>query len=296
MSKNLLDLSGKIDPSIIEILQTIADVAGQNKVKFFVVGAWARDMILSQGYGLQSTRMTEDLDLGVQVSGWDQYQQLVDGLIATGSFRANGRQLQRINHIDGFLIDIIPFGSLSDKNNYIGWPPDNKIAMNIMGFGEAYDHAQLVRLKDEPKLDIRVVSPAGLALLKLIVWRTGNPQRKQKDATDLAFIISKYTDAGNEKRLYSEFSDILENYEFDAELAGAYLLGLDISKIGKRTTLNFVVETLSQETCNDSKFNLVHDMIRNRMDTGELFDRVLNTLTTLKEGIGGSLSESKKHQ
>ena len=291
MSKSLLDLSEKIDPSIVEILQTIADVAGQNKIRFFVVGAWARDMILSQGHGLQSTRMTEDLDLGVQVSDWNQYQQLVDGLIATENFRANDRQGQRINYKDGFPVDIIPFGSLSDKNNDIGWPPDHEVKMNVMGFDEAYLHAQLVRLRDKPKLDIQIATPAGLTLLKLIAWRTGNPQRKQKDAVDLAFIVSKYTDAGNVDRLYNDFGEVLKKYDFDAELAGAYLLGLDISKIGKLTTLNLVIETLNQETGEDSNFDLIHDMRKNRMDAEELFDETLNALTALKEGVGAGLSE-----
>lgn len=296
MSKNLLDLSGKIDPSIIEILQIVADVAGQSKIRFFVVGAWARDLILSQGYGLQNTRMTEDLDLGVQVSDWDQYQQLVDSLTATGDFQSNGKQLQRINYRDGFPIDIIPFGILSDKNNDIVWPPDQEVKMNVMGFDEAYEHAQLVRLRSQPELDIQIVTPAGLTLLKLIVWCTGNPQRKQKDAADLAFIISKYTDAGNVDRLYNDFPEVLKEYDFDAELAGAYLLGLDITKIGKSSTLNFVIETLNQETGEDSNFDLVYDMTRNRMDAEELFNETLNALTALKEGVGAGLSELKNRQ
>lgn len=296
MSKSLLDLSGKIDPSIVAIVQTIADVAGQNKIRFFVVGAWARDMILSQGYGLQSTRMTEDLDLGAQVSDWDQYQQLVDGLIATGHFRANDRQGQRINYKEGFPVDIIPFGSLSDKNHDIGWLPDHEIKMNVMGFDEAYQHAQLVRLRDKPKLDIQIATPAGLTLLKLIAWRTGSSQRKQKDATDLAFIVSNYTDAGNVDRLYNDFSDVLEKYEFDTELAGAYLLGLDISKIGKLSTLNFLIETLNQETGEDSHFDLIHNMTRNRMDAEELFDETLNALVALIKGISAGLSDLKSRQ
>jgi predicted nucleotidyltransferase len=296
MSKNLLDLSGKIDQSVVEILQIITDIAGQNKIKFFMVGAWARDMILSQGYGLSSPSMTEDLDLGVQVSDWGQYQHLVDGLIATGDFRANGKQLQRINYKGGFPVDIIPFGSLSDKNNDIGWPPDYEIKMNVMGFDEAFDHAQLVRLRKEPELEIRTVTPAGLTILKLIAWRTGNSQRKQKDATDLIFIISKYTDAGNVDRLYNDFAEVLKKYGFDTELAGAYLLGLDVSKIGKPSTLNFLIETLNRETSEDSNFDLVRDMTRNRMDAKKLFDKTLNALTALKEGVGVGLSDLKNHQ
>jgi hypothetical protein len=73
MTKRLLDLSGEIDTFILDLLENIARVAESLSAPFFVVGATARDIVLKYGYGIETIRATNDIDLGVQVSGWDQY-------------------------------------------------------------------------------------------------------------------------------------------------------------------------------------------------------------------------------
>ncbi|MGD9161830.1 MAG: hypothetical protein PVG39_25695 [Desulfobacteraceae bacterium] len=70
MSRNLLDLSGKIDPLTIELFETIKNTADSGGINFFVVGASARDMILEYGYEIKTKRATMDIDLGVQVADW----------------------------------------------------------------------------------------------------------------------------------------------------------------------------------------------------------------------------------
>ena len=49
----------------------------------------------------------------------------------------------------------------------------------------------------------------------------------RKDAFDLMLILQNYLDAGNSDRLYNEASHLLENANFDYELAGAWLAGKD---------------------------------------------------------------------
>jgi predicted nucleotidyltransferase len=86
MNANLLDLSAKIDDLTCAVYEAIATVAMAHDTPFFVVGATARDMILVHGYGFSVKRMTEDVDFGVQVSSWEQYEQLTTALIETGQF------------------------------------------------------------------------------------------------------------------------------------------------------------------------------------------------------------------
>ncbi len=66
MSKSLLDLSGKIDPLLIEIFDAIAGVVVARDIHYFVVGATARDMILSYGHDIEIKRATVDIDLGFE--------------------------------------------------------------------------------------------------------------------------------------------------------------------------------------------------------------------------------------
>jgi len=285
---NLLDLSNKVDSLTVETIQAISNVAAENDIKFFVVGARARDFILELGCDLESMRGTEDIDLAFRVSTWEQYKQLVDSLLATGNFSSSG-ETHRFYFKGGQPIDIIPFGPIGDENIY--WPPDHDIKMNIIGFEDAYNNAQWVRLQTNPDLEVRFASPAGLALMKIISWQTGNPERKPKDAYDLNFIIKYYSEAGNEDRLYNEYPEVLEKYEFDNYLAGAYLLGLDISNISKSDTLKMVLEILNRETIGNHGYELINNMTPSDLSSNELFENTLNLLSALKSGIESGIPD-----
>ena len=50
---------------------------------------------------------------------------------------------------------------------------------------------------------------AGLAMLKLTSWNE-NSVRRQKDASDLVFILRNYLDADNLERLFGEAPDIVD--------------------------------------------------------------------------------------
>ena len=145
MSENLLDLSGKIDQLTVEVFEAIAAVTAAKGIRYFVVGATARDMILSYGYGIKSRRATVDVDLGVEVADWAEFHTLKDGLTATGHFTPT-RSAHRLVYNDSLPIDIVPFGPLEHANKEISWPPDHSIRMNVMGFEDAYARCAKRRL------------------------------------------------------------------------------------------------------------------------------------------------------
>src|SRR4030042_1880824 len=57
MSNILFDLSGKIDQQPVAVLSIVKKVADSLTIPFFVVGAWARDIILNHSYGMRTRRM-----------------------------------------------------------------------------------------------------------------------------------------------------------------------------------------------------------------------------------------------
>ncbi len=207
MSKSLLDLSGKIDPLLVEIFDAIAGVAAARDIHYFVVGATARDMILSYGHGIEIKRATVDIDLGVEVADWDEFHELKNELAATGQFEYT-QSAQRLLYKRDLPIDIVPFGPLEHANKEISWPPDHSIRMNVLGFGDAFRNAQVVRLRTEPVLDIPFATPVGLAVLKIVAWNDRSPQGS-KDAGDLMFLLRSYLDAGNQDRLAEEHPEWL---------------------------------------------------------------------------------------
>jgi predicted nucleotidyltransferase len=287
MTRKLLDLSEKVDKFTVELFEIIANVAGSMNAPFFVVGATARDIILEYGYGIEPIRATNDIDLGVEVSGWDQYTKLRDDLVATGKFEPTGEP-QRLRYKRSVLIDIIPFVAIADPNGSFTWPPDHEVEMSTLGFNESYQHALTVRLRRKPDLDIKFANPAGLALMKLISWDDRHPERN-RDAKDLGFLMRTYIDAGNEERLFEQEADIIEILQesgsYDYVRASARLLGRDISAIAHPETKESLLRILEKETSEGVPYRLVEDMRDGHGLASSDFEENLVLLEELKAGV-----------
>jgi predicted nucleotidyltransferase len=280
MKRKLLDISEKIDPLTVAIYELVASVAHKNNTKFFVVGATARDLVLEHGYGIKVGRATRDIDLAVQVQDWSEFEELKKGLIGTGQFMET-KAMQMIQYQNRIPIDIIPFGPIKEQDNSISWPPGHEVKMNILGFDEAYGDAMPVRLKTNPVLDIGVVSPTSLVVLKLLAWKD-RAQTNTRDAIDLGFIIRNYLDVGNHERLQKDHHDMLDE-AFDYELAGARLLGRDIVNVVGELTRAALIQILEEQTPEGDRYPLVEDM-----SSGEFsgqFEANLELLKSLEQGI-----------
>ena len=282
MSNILFDLSGKIDQQTVAALSVVKKVADSLAIPFFVVGASARDIILKHCYDLDTRRMTRDIDLGVEVAGWEQFNQLRQSLLATGKFSSTS-QLHRLR-FTSVLIDIVPFGAIADEGRQISWPPEHEVFMSLIGFKEAYEYSITVRLSSLPELDIQLPTLAGLALMKIISWKDKYPER-QRDAEDLLLIMQKYEESGNFDRLYEEEQDLLEEEGFDTRLASIRLLGRDMAVMADPFTLTEIRTILDAETGQLSQYRLITDMIRGSLDSDAEFDKILALIEKLKQGF-----------
>jgi predicted nucleotidyltransferase len=282
MKESLIDLSGKIDDFRLKLFETISKVAESLNVPFFVVGATARDIILSEGYGIEVGRATGDIDLGVQVPDWPGYEQLKDGLIRTGKFRRDKKQAQRLIYEEQFPIDVIPFGAITEPDGCLSWPTEPDTTMSTLGFEETYHNSIAVRIRANPVLDIQFVSLPGLAVLKIISWND-NQLRSDKDAHDLLLLMRTYLDAGNQDRLWSEEGDLVGE-DFDYVRAGSRLLGRDIATILSPDIKVVVVKILEKETGRQNKYRLVEKMMGRGVESIG-FEEALQLLEDLKAGI-----------
>lgn len=276
MTKNLLNISGKISEPIVKIYDLIAEAAHQNDTQFFIIGASARDIIFEHAYGIKAPRATRDIDLAVQVATWHEFKGLKDKLIATGKFGSE-RIEQRLMHQNNIPVDIVPFGGIENEGS-ISWPPENTFHMTVTGFQEAYESTQLVRIRDNPELDVRVVTPAGLVALKIIAWKERYPLRK-KDALDIGFILRNYMDAGNHDSLWEDHQDIVDD-DYDYNIAGARMLGREMSKMLSLQTQQLIENILTAETGEQKVYRLVQDM-----SDPEQFEQNLALLEALKRGF-----------
>ena len=283
MTDTSLDISGKIDKFTLSALVRIHQISSSLSVPFFIVGATARDILFEVCHGIGSKRATIDIDIAVFIDNWDQFKQLKDNLIGTADF-APTRDIQRLLFKKRLPVDIIPFGGVAKKGDLIEWPPDGSFKMSVAGFRDCYQHSIQVKVSDKPKLSVKVVSLAGLAILKLISWDE-NSTRRQKDASDLVFIIRNYLDAGNLDRLFENESDIVESGDYDYEAGSARLLGRDISKIAHTGTIAKLTEILKRESQGKQGHKIAMDVLQSNSLEGESYEEVSAIFDALLKGL-----------
>jgi len=261
MTSTLLNIAANIDPSTRMLLEAVHRASQELGIPYVVVGATARDLVLHYGHGARVQRATRDVDFAIEVPSWDAYYALKRQLCEQG-FKP-GQPQHRLLSSDDTPVDIIPFGPIEDQNASIAWPPGGEVVMCVLGFQDAHDAAEWVRIQDEPELDVPVATPSGMALLKLIAWMDRGGDERKKDALDIAYLLSTYdtiqevTDA-----LFDEDNaSIMETYGWDITLAAAHLLGQHANRIARQETINKIIllaggeldglnlERLAEEMC-----------------------------------------------
>ncbi len=281
MTSISIDLSKDIDPDIVDCIKAVKNDADDLGIDFFIVGAAARDLILGQYYGLPTGVKTRDIDFGITVIDWEQYEKMKDRLVSAGSFFPDKKIVHRLIYKNGYPIDIIPFGSVEKSGGLISWPPEYTIEMNVTGFQDAWENTVSVRLAKG--LKVRFVSLAGMAVLKLIAWHGRHHEFPTKDAVDMATLLKYYFQAGNEERLFNAHSDLMETEAFDYEFAGARLLGRDMADIMSSQTKKTVLDILTVNTNPDENDGLIIAIIDYLPDKS--YERALKLLQNLRKGI-----------
>ncbi len=221
----MLDLANNQDLQPLAIL--IRDVrAVDATADVMLVGAMARDVLLLHAYGIPLPRATTDVDIALAVSDWAAFHELRNAMLASGNFVSRTPILHRLSHVTPQIpIDLIPFAGVEDVQGNIVWPPENVEVMNLIGYREARASAITLQLPDHQQ--VAMVSLPMLAVLKILAWIERHNTAPRKDARDLDAILGNYLKAGNVDRLYTEASHLFDSPNYDYDLAGAWMCGLD---------------------------------------------------------------------
>ena len=216
----------------------------------------ARDLVLVHGFDANIARGTRDVDFGINVATWDEFNGLKNSLLQAG-YQQDKRKVHRLTH-EGkddlpWEIDIIPFGKIADKNKSIHWPPEQDFEMKVHGFSEAFEHALNVQISEEPSITIPVASPAGICLLKLVSWLDREVELRAKDATDFNYLIQSYSKIPEiSDALYED--GYMEAQEWDECKASAMKLGKDVAVIASLETKEFLKDELFGDSNRTEQF------------------------------------------
>jgi predicted nucleotidyltransferase len=183
----------------VAVLRAVHEAAQIRHVDFFIAGALARDIWLDYICSIRAARLTRDVDIGVHVSSWSEFENLREELIASAGFAPDAHRVHRLRlPPDDVPLDIVPFGGVENRERRFAWPPDGATVMNVMGFAEAFRTAVFMELA--PQFHARVTSLAGLAALKLLAW-SERGRETDRDAVDFWLILRNYGDPCQRERL-----------------------------------------------------------------------------------------------
>ena len=284
MSNISIDISDKIDPEKVAVLRSIKDVAEALNIPFFMVGAFAREVIFEYIHQIPSPRITEDIDIGVEVANWEEFQVLKTTLVERKILTETKTHHRFVANESSIIVDILPYGGITDETKQISWPPDHDMVMSMMGFEEAYRSALKVRLSNEPILEIPLPSVPALAILKIISWADAYPTR-ERDAQDLLFILENYDATGIEAQLYDAYVPLLTEEGYDTRLASIRLLGRDIAHLCRPDTIIALETILTRETDDELNFKLLSQMVKGTTFQGVKFEAALRLLKKLLQGM-----------
>lgn len=284
MTDTLLNLQKRIPENITSVLISVTNAAERLNIPSFIVGATARDIILEYVYGAGIRRRTQDVDFGVAVESWAEYELLKKTLVETENFRIDDQIEQRLwrgRGTEEIKIDLVPYGGLENPAGRIAFPPDGAFVMNTTGFKESYESAVTVRLSEG--IQIRVVSLAGLAVLKFVAY-DDRPHERQTDLQDIWFLAVNYLSATGEDRLYED-AGIMNDENFDFITVGARFLGRDMARLLTERTREIILKHLSEDNASAGLMNTAAVISFSEKRLEENLEDTVETLRQLKRGI-----------
>lgn len=266
MKNSSLSIIDKVDPATHFIYRHIGEAAMEVGADWLVVGATARDMIYHVAFGTPIKRATKDIDFGIRVADWDMYSRLTNLLVDKFNFTYT-KSTHRLNLPDSKLwLDIIPFGDIAGTDDKYSWPGEPDKEISVLGFAEALRTAISCQLSDKPTLDVKVVHPAILIVLKIVSW-CDRKHFKKTDAQDVAYALHHYGKLdNNELRIYDD-PNIYE-HEYELDTIGARLAGRDMVYLAPGKTLDFVRKLIIEEIEKEDESEFLADMM---LGTTKLF-------------------------
>ncbi|MCR9098923.1 MAG: nucleotidyl transferase AbiEii/AbiGii toxin family protein [bacterium] len=261
-----------------EALLSLLKVFGSHSIRFFLIGAQAKDVhFLRQG--IKPSRSTQDIDFAVMVDSMQKYDELKAILVDNGFQKT--REPYRLDWEEGkTIIDLLPFGHI-EENHTVNFD-QRHIELSVLGLREVNTEVEKFYFDENSSISIPMPPLHGLFLLKLLSW---NEQKltREKDLQDINQILESYWDF-IEEEAYEQHTDLF-NDEFEIDRAGARILGRHLQvTVNKSKTLRAqVVKILEEQT---AQTGTLGPMLKTMaLESGRSIDAVRNMLGEVMIGL-----------
>ncbi|WP_243382345.1 nucleotidyl transferase AbiEii/AbiGii toxin family protein [Geothrix alkalitolerans] len=285
MTTTWLDLKRPLDLRLDRLLRDLDDLFRSRGIDYLLTGGMAREILLYYGHGCATGRATKDVDFGVTLSSWEDYEALRSALVGTGTFRPDPKETQRMIHRDPGTgletkVDLVPFGAIAGPDGALAWPPDGSHLMRVLGYPQALASAIHLRL-DETRW-VPLASGPGLACMKLVAWMDRGDARLGRDAVDFMELLHQYSHVLTDQELYDNHPEAMDRYDFRAEPAAAFILGKQVASLADDQLRKVISEALEPP----SKQKMLNYFLREQSfkDSGNLFAEAAQQLDSFSEG------------
>ena len=205
-------------------------------IDFYIVGAVARDIWLTQIYDEPDRRTTKDLDLAIFIHDTAEYEALQAWLVEQEGFVLVQSSAFCLLYpsADGpgnVTVDLMPFGTIADEAGDVYFSGRGMERISTIGFSEVLAEAATVTIPTGEQW--RVVTLPGIVVLKLIAWQD-RPERG-KDAVDVWNLLAVYFDLITDD-VYANHLDLFTEDETPDTtnltlLVGARVLGRQVRQL-----------------------------------------------------------------
>ncbi len=268
-------------PLLKPVLEELIPVFEESGIKFYIIGAVARDIILDL-YSEKSQRVTMDLDIAIAINDWSAFDALATKIVSLPNFTKDTKQQQKFLYKSDFEIDIVPYGGIKSQNDKIYWPPDESFAMTVLGFEEVEDSLLKIQLDEELNFDI--VSLEGVFLLKLFAWKD-RFHKTTKDAEDLGFLLNNYFNINRDSSFDEPYNKVYDLEDFTELKAGAIILGqkLNLMLVKSSPVKAKLKSILEEDIAKSEESKLINQIIETNTilkfdDIAEAIDLINNEL------------------
>lgn len=204
-------------------------------IDFYLVGAVARDIWMSQIYHEPERRATKDVDVAVFITDTAQYEALHAWLREQEGFMpapSSAFCLLYASSAGSVTVDLLPFGAIADQAGDVYFSGRGQERISTVGFVEVLaDAATVVTPAGE---QWRVATLPGIVVLKLVAWQD-RPELREKDAVDVWNLLAVYFDLVADE-IYEAHADLFTEEETPDTttlllVIGARVLGRQVQQL-----------------------------------------------------------------
>lgn len=219
----------RLDPILVKVLGRVDAVARSRGAAYLLTGATARELLLVHVHGLPPGRATRDVDFGIHVQAWEEFNAFKGALVDCGDFVGDESVSHRVYTVPERLglrmpVDIVPFGPIEAPGGVIHWPPNGNSVMDVRGFQVGLNRALQVEV--EPGLIVPIPRAEAMVLMKVLAWKDRGTVTHGRDAIDLVELLDHGEDLIGLDALYEEHLEVVERHGGDPRIAGAEVLGM----------------------------------------------------------------------